>query len=112
LGRAAPAPCWRQLERLERGELASPFYVRLEVDDRTGVLARVAGVFSDHGVSVARLVQEQNGDGAVLHIVTHEARTGDVEQALGDLERLEETHGRLRSLRVISDRGVEGLGWA
>ena len=33
-------PVWRALERLPAGELASPFYLRLEVEDRAGVLAR------------------------------------------------------------------------
>ena len=31
---------WRELERLPPGELRSPFYLHLEVDDRPGVLAQ------------------------------------------------------------------------
>ncbi len=34
--------CWRELERLPHGDVVSPFYVHLEVDDRPGVLADVA----------------------------------------------------------------------
>src|SRR5437868_11303750 len=30
--------CWRQLEKLPRGELRSPFYVHVDFDDRPGVL--------------------------------------------------------------------------
>ena len=33
-------PCWRSLERMPPGDLRSPFYLHLEVDDRPGVLAR------------------------------------------------------------------------
>src|SRR5215211_4248563 len=51
--------CWRELEPLPRGELRSPFYLQLEVEDRAGVLARVADCLAGHGVSIARLVQEQ-----------------------------------------------------
>ena len=48
-------PCWRTLERMPQGDLRSPFYLHLEVDDRPGVLAEVAQRLSAHGVSVARL---------------------------------------------------------
>ncbi len=104
--------CWRELERLEPGELRSPFYLRLRVDDRPGVLARVAGVLAVNDVSVARLVQDPGDDAATLHVITHEARSGSVTAAVDALERLGETRVRPRALRVISDRGVKGLGWA
>jgi homoserine dehydrogenase len=104
--------CWRQLERLPAGDLRSPFYLHAEVDDRPGVLARLAGVLAEHGVSVARLVQQQTDTGATLHVVTHEAPAGELEAALDELAGLAETRGRPAALRVISDRGVEGLGWA
>ena len=104
--------CWRTLERLPAGELRSPFYLHADVDDRPGVLARVAGVLAEHGVSVARLVQQQTDTGATLHVVTHEAPAGEVDAALGELAALPETRSRPAALRVISDRGVAGLGWA
>src|SRR6187551_833811 len=43
-------PVWRNLERLPPGDLASPFYLRLEVEDRAGVLARIAHELSSEGV--------------------------------------------------------------
>jgi homoserine dehydrogenase len=104
--------CWRELERLEPGDLVSPFYLRLHVDDRPGVLARVAGVLSENGVSVARLVQDPAEDTATLHVITHEARSGSVGAAVDELEQLPETRSRPRAIRVVSDRGVRGLGWA
>jgi homoserine dehydrogenase len=104
--------CWRRLERLPPGELRSPFYLHLDVDDRAGVLARVARRLAEHEISVARLVQDQTDEGASLHVVTHEAPAGQVAAALRDLADLDETRGRPTALRVISDRGVQGLGWA
>ena len=67
---------WRELPRLPSGESRSPFYFRLSVDDRPGVLARVADELAERDVSVARLLQHPNGNGAALHVVTHEARDG------------------------------------
>lgn len=104
--------CWRELPWLEAGKLRSPFYVRIEVDDRAGVLAHVAERLAEQGVSVARLVQHQADGGAFLHIVTHEAEAGRVADALVEIERLPETRRAPSALRVISDRGVAGLGWA
>jgi homoserine dehydrogenase len=105
-------PVWRTLDRLPPGELPSPHYLRLQVDDRAGVLAHVAQCLADEGVSVARLVQQPEDGGAVLHVVTHEAPTGRVETALGAIRSLPESRGEARALPVVSDRGVEELGWA
>jgi homoserine dehydrogenase len=105
-------PVWRSLERLPAGELPSPHYLRLEVEDRAGVLARLAQELANEGVSVARLVQ-QPGDGhAVLHVVTHEAPAGRVQAALGAIRALPEARRRAAALPVVSSRGVAELGWA
>jgi homoserine dehydrogenase len=103
--------CWRELTRLAPGELRTPFYVHVDVDDRPGVLAHVAERLAAHGVSVARLVQAQAERGAALHIVLHEAPEGQVKAALAEIEALPEAQGRTTALPVISDRGVSDLGW-
>jgi homoserine dehydrogenase len=104
--------CWRELERLEAGKLRSPFYVRIDVEDRAGVLAHVALRLATHGVSIGRLVQHQVNGSATLHIVTHEAPAGELEAALEEIDGLEESRATPSALPVISDRGVPGLGWA
>jgi len=103
--------CWRELPRLAEGELASPFYVRVDVADRPGVLALVALRLAAHGVSIARLVQHQAGTHATLHVVTHEAPEGRLREALAEIDALEETRGHASALPVVSDRGVAELGW-
>jgi homoserine dehydrogenase len=105
-------PVWRELERLPPGELASPHYLRLEVEDRAGVLAHDAQRLADEQVSVARLVQQPADGHAVLHVVTHEAPAGRVEAALAAIRALPESRGEARALPVVSERGVEELGWA
>jgi homoserine dehydrogenase len=104
--------CWRSLERMPEGELASPFYLRVDVADRPGVLAHVAMRLAAHGVSVARLVQDQSEDSATLHVVTHEAPSGQLRAALDEIDGLEETRSHASALPVVSDRGVAELGWA
>lgn len=104
--------CWRELPRLPEGEIPSPFYIRVEVADQPGVLALVALRLAAQEVSIARLVQHEAGANATLHVVTHEAPSGRVEAALAELAALEEVRSAPSALRVISDRGVPGLGWA
>lgn len=99
-------PCWRSLERLDPGRLRSPFFLRVEVDDRAGVLAKIAERLADHDVSVARLVQHQRDAGAELFVVTHESYTGAVSDALVEIADLPETRGTPSALPVISDRGI------
>jgi homoserine dehydrogenase len=105
-------PVRRSLDRLPAGDIPSPYYLRLEVEDRAGVLARLAQELANEGVSVARLVQ-QPGDGhAVLHVVTHEAPAGSVQAALEAIRGLPESRGEATALPVVSSRGVAELGWA
>jgi homoserine dehydrogenase len=105
-------PVWRNLPRLEPGESRSPFYFHLSVDDRPGVLARVADALAEREVSVARLLQHQNGDGAVLHVVTHETRRGALDEALAAITAMPEVQGEPLPFPVVSERGVAELGWA
>jgi homoserine dehydrogenase len=103
---------WRELPRLPPGDSRSPFYVRLAVADRPGVLAHVAEQLAARDISIARLVQHQNGEGASLHLVTHEARAGSLEEALVAIAALPEVSPDPTVLPVVSDRGVSELGWA
>ena len=105
-------PVWRTLERLPPGELVSPFYLRLEVEDRAGVLARIAHELAAEAVSVAQLVQQQRGGHAVLHVVTHDAAAGRVGAALAAIRALPESRGEASAMPVVSGHGVEELGWA
>jgi homoserine dehydrogenase len=104
--------CWRQLERLPEGELRSPFYLQLEVDDRPGVLAHVARRLAAHDISVARLIQVPVEHGAALHVVVHETPQRSVDNALAEIAQLPEVHAPPTVLPVVSDRGVADLGWA
>jgi homoserine dehydrogenase len=103
---------WRKLPRLPAGESSSPFYFRLSVADRPGALAAVAEQLAEREISIARLVQHANGDGAAIHVVTHEARAGALDGALDAIAALPDVHHRPTPLPVISDRGVSELGWA
>jgi homoserine dehydrogenase len=98
--------CWRSLERLPPGDLPSSFFIRVEVDDRAGVLARIADLLAAEGVSVARLTQSLLNGSAALDIVTHEAAAGRVGAALDRIAKLDDVHGTPQLLGVVAERGV------
>ncbi|MFS0712522.1 homoserine dehydrogenase [Microbacterium sp. 2P01SA-2] len=88
------------------GHVTTRYQITLEVDDRSGVLASVAGLLSDGNVSVATLEQTTVADGDVqtarLVIGTHTAREQDLSDAVASLGE----SGVVK--RVVSVLRVEG----
>ena len=105
-------PVRRTLPRLAPGEHRSPFYFHLSVDDVPGVLARVTMALAEREISVARILQHANGDGAAVHVVTHETREGALTEALAAIAAMPEVRKPPLPFPVVSDRGVAELGWA
>lgn len=76
------------------GETLTRYHISLDVDDRPGVLAAVATVFAEHGVSIETVRQRVHGpDDAELVVVTHVA----TDRALAS------TVARLRELSAVRD---------
>ncbi len=90
------------------GETPTRYHVSLDVADRAGVLAQVAGVFAEHGVSIAAVRQEGRGEpgsgDATLVIVTHSAPDAALRATVDALTRRDAVRG------VDSVLRVEGLG--
>jgi homoserine dehydrogenase len=83
-------------------DVSSEYYLNLEVADRPGVLAAVAGVFGKHGVSIRAMEQEGLGDEARLIFITHTAREADVQSTLHDLRELDAVDRVGTLLRVVA----------
>jgi homoserine dehydrogenase len=83
------------------GELRSAFYLSLDVIDRPGVLAAVATVFGNHGVSIRAMEQVGLGDEARLIFLTHSAFERDMKATLDDLRSLPSVDRIGGFLRVI-----------
>jgi homoserine dehydrogenase len=84
-------------------DVESAYYLNVEVLDRPGVLAQVAGVFGDHAVSIRSMEQEGLGDEARLIFITHRAREADVQATLADLRALDAVDRIGSVLRVVGD---------
>jgi homoserine dehydrogenase len=87
------------------GELESQFYLLIEVADRPGVLAAIAGEFGRNGVSIQSMEQRGLGADARLVFVTHRAREADVRATVDALRSVEPVHRVGSVLRVAGDVG-------
>ena len=84
-------------------DLRCAWYVNIDVLDRPGVLAAVARVFGDNGVSIRSMEQVGLGDEARLIFLTHVASEGDVRRTLAGLRGLEVVDHVGGVLRVMGD---------
>jgi homoserine dehydrogenase len=82
-------------------DTSSQYYLSIEVADRPGVLATVAGVFGDHGVSIRSMEQEGLGDEARLIFITHIALERAMQATLADLRELDAVDRVGTLLRVV-----------
>ena len=84
-------------------ELRTQYCVRLEVDDRPGVLAEVARSFGAHDVSIAQVWQDGVAYGAELVLVTHRSREADLRATVDALERVDSVRRVAGVIRVESE---------
>lgn len=81
--------CYENKEIKPIGEISSQYYLRMHVLDRPGVLASIAGVFGNHGVSLASVIQKNEGEGeAELVVITHRVMEKDIQDALKIIREL------------------------
>ena len=91
---------YADLPVLPVSEARTAYYLNLHVDDRPGVLAQIAGIFSDNGVSIAGLRQEGAGDEATLVVRTHQAREADLQATLDALSGIDAVRSVAGVMRV------------
>lgn len=87
-------------------EVHSAFYLHLEVADKPGVLAQVAQLLGEHGVSVKTVAQSGLGDNARLVMVTHSIRESDFYSACERIAELEFIRTAPRAIRVIDEQFI------
>ncbi len=93
--------CNESLKVRDISQLMTRYYIRMLVADKPGVLAKVAGVLGDHGVSIASVIQKRAWDeGAEIVYVTHDAAERDVRAALDRIESLDVVQRTASVIRV------------
>ncbi|HEY7273239.1 MAG TPA: homoserine dehydrogenase [Actinoplanes sp.] len=82
------------------GEAMTRYHISLDVADRRGVLATVAGVFAKHEVSIATVRQSGRDADAELVIVTHGAPDANLAATVEELATLDIVRSITSVLRV------------
>ena len=85
-------------------DFKSAYYMRLTVEDKAGILAKIASVFGKNGISIVEMVQKPaRADGKVpLVIITHETKELSVRAAVAKIDALEDIGHVDTVLRVVS----------
>lgn len=91
---------YKKLDFYADDEVVSTFYLRLEVEDEPGVLARIASIFGEHNVSIEQVLQKGRGVHAELVMVFHPVKERGFTEALTKVAELPEVKAEPRPLRV------------
>jgi homoserine dehydrogenase len=73
-------------------DFSSAYYIRLSVEDKAGVLAKISGVFAKYGISIVELAQkgrEENSSRVPLIIITHKTTENAIKNAVAKLNASE-----------------------
>lgn len=89
-----PSPAFSESLRVRPiQELETRYYLRLDVADRPGVLAQIAMVLGDLGISIASVIQKETDEvahQAEIVLMTHRSMEASMERAIEALEGLKD----------------------
>ena len=87
------------------GQHVGPYYLRLMVVDRPGVIADVTAILRDQGVSLESMLQRGRAPGEAVPVVlvTHETRESAMRSALGRIAALDAVMEKPTLVRIEAD---------
>ncbi len=71
--------------------ISTPYYLRVSVRDRPGVLAQVAGILGALDIGISSMIQPESAEGedASLVLMVHDATHGQMQRAIARISALE-----------------------
>lgn len=97
--------CYKDLPFLANDDVVASFYLRMQVQDKPGVLARITPILAEEGVSIRTVVQEGRGASAELVLVLHPSREAAVMRALARIGALPEVQSGPSFIRIEGEGG-------
>ncbi len=76
---------------LSMDQVVTAFYLRLQVADQAGVLARITGILAERGISIDALLQRESAEGEAqtdVIILTHDTIEGEMNKAIAQMQAL------------------------
>ena len=86
---------------IEPGRRVSRYYIRMQTDDRPGILSKIAGVLGKHEISISSVIQKEiHPEHVPLIFMTHEAEEQGMLGALREIKKFDFVHGDVMLIRV------------
>ncbi|MBU0500468.1 MAG: homoserine dehydrogenase [Gammaproteobacteria bacterium] len=92
---------------LPMDEVVTAYYLRMTVQDKPGVLAQIAGIFGNAGISIEAMEQKEPGEGETrvpLIMLTQRVREQAMNAAIAAISALDVVSGEVVRIRVESLR--------
>ena len=82
--------------------IESKYYLRINVSDKPGVLAKLTKIFESHNISIETMLQRPSENtSANLLISTHTAKESDVQAMINELEKVDFIKARPVMIRIV-----------
>ncbi|OHD66280.1 MAG: hypothetical protein A2176_07255 [Spirochaetes bacterium RBG_13_51_14] len=92
---------------IEPGKRILRYYIRIQTDDRPGILSQIAGVFGKHDISISSVIQKEvHPEYVPLIFMTHEAEEEGMLRALRIIKEFDFMHGDVILIRVEDSTGA------
>ena len=88
---------------LDMDEVETSYYLRMLVQDRPGVMAEIARILGDAGISIEAILQKEPAAGvdkAWIILLTHVVLERQMNQAIGQIEALDSIDGQVTRIRL------------
>ncbi|MBM95316.1 MAG: homoserine dehydrogenase [Oceanospirillaceae bacterium] len=91
------------VEVLSMDDVETAYYLRIPVQDKTGVLASIASILSERGINIEAIIQKEPKEGETLAqiiLLTHKIVERTMNDAIKAIEALESTVGEVTRIRA------------
>ena len=93
----------RDLPIVPMEKVETAWYLRMEAQDKPGVMSHVTSIFSEQGISIEGLIQKAPAQGETcvpVIVLTNKAAQGSVDKAVRAIEALDTINGDIARIRV------------
>lgn len=88
---------------LAMDDVETAYYLRMQVSDKPGVMAEVASILGNSGISIEAILQKEPPTGvdeASIILLTHVVQERQMNAAIGQIEALDSIHGDIMRIRL------------
>ena len=87
---------------LKMEDVNTRYYLRMQVSDRSGVIAKISNILGENNISISSLMQKEKHAEEIVSIIiiTHGTREGSMMKAISDIEKLDIVHSKINYIRI------------